>query len=76
MGNVRPNYIKVVGGNLLRTFKDEFKSDFDENKQLVNQYTDIKSKTIRNRVAGYITSRINGETRREHRMRGEDEVYV
>ncbi|RLG33635.1 30S ribosomal protein S17e [Methanosarcinales archaeon] len=76
MGNVRPNYIKTVGENLLRTFKDDFTGDFDENKELVRRYTNVKSKTIRNRIAGYITSRINGERRREHRMRGEDEAYA
>jgi small subunit ribosomal protein S17e len=41
--------------DLLRTYEGSFGRDFEENKLKVSEYTDIKNKNIRNRVAGYIT---------------------
>jgi len=59
MGTVKPAYIKVIAMELLRKYPDLFTGDFDENKKLVSQLTNIQSKRVRNRVAGYITRRIN-----------------
>jgi len=55
-----------------------FTGDFEENKKIVEARTNVKSKTIRNRIAGYITSKINSKIRRESRLRGsdDDEFYV
>ncbi|HDM36078.1 MAG TPA: 30S ribosomal protein S17e [Candidatus Syntrophoarchaeum butanivorans] len=76
MGNVRPNYIKVLGESLLKAYKDKFTGDFEVNKRLVEEYTNVKSKRVRNRVAGYITSKINRERRNKNKMYSEDEVYA
>jgi small subunit ribosomal protein S17e len=78
MGNVRPTYIKVVGDKLRTGSGVTFTGDFEENKRIVEACTNVKSKTIRNRIAGYITSKINGKIRRERRLRGsdDDEFYV
>ncbi|MEM4472812.1 MAG: 30S ribosomal protein S17e [Archaeoglobaceae archaeon] len=59
MGTVKPAYIKVIANELLKRYPEVFTSNFDENKKLVSQLTNIKSKTIRNRVAGYITRKVN-----------------
>ncbi|MFN3384369.1 MAG: 30S ribosomal protein S17e [Archaeoglobaceae archaeon] len=59
MGTVKPTYIKVIAMELLKRYPETFTSNFDENKKLVSQLTTIKSKTIRNRVAGYITRKVN-----------------
>ncbi len=59
MGTVKPAYIKVIALELLRRYPDLFTGDFDENKKLVSQLTNIQSKRVRNRVAGYITRRVN-----------------
>ncbi|MEM0021954.1 MAG: 30S ribosomal protein S17e [Archaeoglobaceae archaeon] len=59
MGTVKPTYIKVIATELLKRYPEMFTSNFDENKKLVSQLTTIKSKTIRNRVAGYITRKVN-----------------
>jgi SSU ribosomal protein S17E len=40
---------------LLKTHEQSFSTDFEQNKLLVAEYTDIEYKTIANRVAGYIT---------------------
>ena len=54
MGNIRPNYIKSLAGQLLEEHSDLFSTDFNQNKENVTKYTNIESKGIRNRVAGYI----------------------
>ncbi|MCS7118504.1 MAG: 30S ribosomal protein S17e [Archaeoglobaceae archaeon] len=59
MGTVKPAYIKVIATELMKKYPETFTSNFDENKKLVSQLTNIKSKTIRNRVAGYITRKVN-----------------
>lgn len=57
MGNIRPTYIKRVGEELLLRFPDQFSTNFEENKKKVNELTDLggTSKSMRNRVAGYVT---------------------
>jgi len=58
MGNIRPNYIKSLADQLLETHGDVFSTDFVQNKENVTKYTDIDSKVIRNRVAGYIVRQL------------------
>ncbi|TRZ68241.1 MAG: 30S ribosomal protein S17e [Methanothrix sp.] len=55
MGSVKPSYIKNFAMELLKTHEGSFSTDFEQNKALVAEYTDIEYKTIANRVAGYIT---------------------
>ncbi len=55
MGSVKPSYIKNFAMELLKTHEQSFSTDFEQNKLLVAEYTDIEYKTIANRVAGYIT---------------------
>lgn len=54
MGNIRPNYIKSLASQLIEEQGDVFTTDFAQNKENVTKYTNIESKVIRNRVAGYI----------------------
>ncbi len=55
MGNIRQTYIKRVALELLRKHETVFTQDFQTNKALVGELTDIESKELRNRVAGYAT---------------------
>jgi len=64
MGKVRPAYIKRTARKLLEMYPDKFTEDFETNKRLVQELTDITSKTVRNRVAGYITRLVKVERRR------------
>jgi small subunit ribosomal protein S17e len=59
MGNIRQNNIKNITSRLLTNHGNVFTSNFDDNKSLVTKYTTIESKVIRNRVAGYVTRKIN-----------------
>ncbi|HLE96958.1 MAG TPA: 30S ribosomal protein S17e [Candidatus Thermoplasmatota archaeon] len=56
MGNIRPTYIKRVAIELVERFPEKFTASFDENKQAVTALTDITSKKMRNRIAGYVTT--------------------
>ena len=55
MGNVRPNHVKKLAWKLLERFPSRFNSDFENNKMMVDKFTDVTSTRIRNRVAGYVT---------------------
>ena len=55
MGNIRPKYIKRVAVELLLRHPDTFTVDFDQNKEKVQELTDVAYKTLRNRIAGYVT---------------------
>jgi small subunit ribosomal protein S17e len=47
--------VKKMARELVKRFPDKFTTDFENNKKLVDTFTNISSKKLRNRVAGYIT---------------------
>lgn len=51
---VKPKYIKDLGTQLLEEYPKVFGRDFEHNKEAVSELTNIESKTVRNRLAGYI----------------------
>ncbi len=55
MGRVRPTLVKSIGQKLVERYPTAFSDDFDENKEKVDEYAEVKSKHLRNRVAGYVT---------------------
>jgi small subunit ribosomal protein S17e len=56
---IKPSYIKSTGLELLSIYGDRFSNSFEENKQVVTEVTSIESKRVRNRIAGYVTRKIN-----------------
>ena len=54
-GKVRTELEKKIARELVERFPDKFTTDFETNKKLVDTFTNISSKKLRNRVAGYIT---------------------
>ena len=40
---------------LIKEHGKDFKRDFGKNKELVEQFIDVKSKKLRNVIAGYVT---------------------
>ena len=46
---------KKIARELVARFPDKFTTDFENNKKLVDTFTNISSKKLRNRIAGYIT---------------------
>ena len=55
MGNIRQKYIKRTALELLEKFPNEFSEDFQFNKDKVGKLTDVSTKIMRNRIAGYVT---------------------
>jgi small subunit ribosomal protein S17e len=60
---IKPSYIKTLGTELLAKQRDNFSGSFDENKVQLSASAVIESKRVRNRVAGYITRKINTKRR-------------
>ncbi|MFL6396492.1 MAG: 30S ribosomal protein S17e [Nitrososphaeraceae archaeon] len=48
--------IKRISNELLEKYHDRFSTDFDENKEAIKQIAVVRSKLLRNKIAGYITS--------------------
>jgi small subunit ribosomal protein S17e len=55
MGNIRPTYIKRVAIELVERYPDQFTGDFEHNKKAVGELATIQGKSMRNRIAGYVT---------------------
>ena len=55
MGNIRQTFIKRVAIELIEKYPTEFTDDFSHNKKKVEELTDVKYKTMRNKIAGYVT---------------------
>ena len=53
MGKVRTEQVKRVARELLAKYPSKFTTDFDNNKKFVNEYTNISTTKLRNKVAGY-----------------------
>jgi small subunit ribosomal protein S17e len=60
---IKPSYIKNLGTDLMAKQRDYFSTSFDENKQQLSKSSIIGSKRVRNRVAGYITRKMNSKKR-------------
>lgn len=52
---IRPDYVKRIATEIIEQYPDAVGHDFEQNKRVVDELTSIRSKTVRNRVAGYIT---------------------
>jgi len=55
MGRIKTTLIKRMTNDLISEHRDELTTDFEKNKVLVAELTDISSKKMRNMVAGYVT---------------------
>ena len=60
---IKPSYIKTIGNELLKTQRENFTNNFDENKQQLSVSAAIPSKRVRNRIAGYIARKVNTRKR-------------
>jgi len=65
MGRVKPKFIKSLAEKLLEAYPDRFTESFEENKKTVAELADIPSKTVRNKVAGYITRLVKRQKAKE-----------
>ena len=56
MGRIKTSFVKSIAKELYEKYKEKFTTNFSENKELVKQLIDLKSKKLRNVIAAYITS--------------------
>lgn len=54
MGKVRPTYVKRVARQIMAEYGHLVTDNFEENKKLLNELALIRSKKLRNKVAGYL----------------------
>jgi len=52
---IKPAYVKRISRALIKRYPERFSDDFDENKETVTLVTNVESKRVRNRIAGYVT---------------------
>ena len=62
MGNIRPSFIKTRALRLIEIYPDQFTDDFDNNKKMVSELSDVDNKRMRNWIAGYITRYVQRRT--------------
>jgi len=60
---IKPSYVKNLGTELLAKQRDYFSGSFEENKLQLTKSAQISSKRVRNRIAGYITRKVNSKKR-------------
>ena len=58
MGRIKTQLIKRITNDLVSGHSNEFKDDFNQNKKLVEKFTNVGSKKIRNVIAGYVTRQV------------------
>ena len=56
MGKVRTLLIKKVSKELISKYPDVFTTDFEKNKILLDKYSEVDSKHLRNRISGYVVN--------------------
>ena len=57
---IKPKYVKQLATLLLEKYPESFNTDFETNKESVTTLTNVESKGVRNRIAGYITRKKAG----------------
>ena len=61
------NRIKRLSTEILNEYKDKFGIDFSTNKQSLNEVSIIRSKGLKNEIAGYITKILKRQQKFEDR---------
>lgn len=52
---IDPEDVISLGDELMERYPDAFTDEFSENRQRVERLTELQSRHVRNRIAGYIT---------------------
>jgi small subunit ribosomal protein S17e len=56
MGNIKTSFVKRAGKQIYDQHKDKLTTDYSKNKELIKQVAEIRSKKLRNIIAGYVTT--------------------
>ncbi len=76
MGRIKTALVRSIAHKLVKVHSNEFTSEFEKNKGLVEKYTTVASTKMRNLIAGCIArlvkQRIISEKEPRRRMHEED----
>lgn len=61
------NRVKRLSTELLNRHPDKFNVDFQQNKKTIDGIAKVRSKELRNQIAGYIASYINKQTKEQNK---------
>lgn len=66
------NRVKRLSTDLLNRYPDKFNVDFQQNKKTIDGIAKVRSKELRNQIAGYIASYINKQTKEQNKKIEQD----
>lgn len=66
------NRVKKLSTELLNRYPDKFNVDFQQNKKTIDEIAKVRSKELRNQIAGYIASYINKQSKEQNKKIEED----
>ena len=66
------NRVKRLSTELLNGYPDKFNVDFQQNKKTIDEIAKVRSKELRNQIAGYIASYINKQTKEQNKKIEQD----
>ena len=54
--------VKRISSEILEKYQEKFGTNFDDNKKAMSSISIVRSKILRNKIAGYITSYIHKQS--------------
>jgi small subunit ribosomal protein S17e len=66
------NRVKKLSTELLNRYPNKFNVDFQQNKKVIGEIAKVRSKELRNQIAGYIASYINKQAKEQNEKIEED----
>ena len=61
MGRIKTRLIKAITHELLERNQGSFTSSYEENKAVVTDLAEVRSKKLRNIIAGYATRKVKAD---------------
>ena len=62
MGRIKTTLVKSIAHKLVKEHGNEFTSEFEKNKELVDKYTNVAYTKMRNVIAGYTARLVKQRT--------------
>lgn len=66
--------VRRISTELLNRYPDKFVQDFEQNKKLISDLATVRSKVLRNTIAGYITSYLRKNSSQKESLTASSEV--
>ena len=69
MGRIKTLLVKRIAEKLVKMHAQEFSAEFEKNKEMVEKYTNVSSRKMRNVIAGYTARLVKQKTILENQPR-------